>query len=160
MMWAIFYGSFDSMFWGLKCLPLYVGVGSPDWGLKYPYICRCWVILLGFKVNRPICGCWIIWLGIEVSPPICGCWVTWDFYSILTPYIIPYNGHHTYELFPSQTTKMGPLSFFFKHQTTNPWSSSKIIVGKGLLVVLGLVGGAITLVSIKSWIAWRGYNTC
>ena len=34
VMWAIFDGSFGLVSWGLKCLPLYVDVGSFDWGLK------------------------------------------------------------------------------------------------------------------------------
>ena len=34
VMWKIFAGSFRSMSWGLKCLPLFVDVGPFDWGLK------------------------------------------------------------------------------------------------------------------------------
>ena len=34
VIWAISIGSLVSVSWGLKCLPLFVDVGSLDWGLK------------------------------------------------------------------------------------------------------------------------------
>ena len=56
VMWEIFDGSFDSVSWGLKCLPLYVDVGSFDRGLKFLHM---WMLdhLMGFEVSPSICGC-------------------------------------------------------------------------------------------------------
>ena len=34
VIWAIFDGSFRSVYWGLKYLPPYVGVGSFNWDSK------------------------------------------------------------------------------------------------------------------------------
>ena len=42
------------------------------------------------------------------------------------------------------------FTFFFSHQTINPQSFPKLWLGKRLLVMIGLVGGAIALLSIKS----------
>ena len=42
------------------------------------------------------------------------------------------------------------FTFFFSHQTINPQSFPKLWLGKRLLVMIGLVGGAIALLFIKS----------
>ena len=75
-MWAIFVWSLGSVFQGLKCLPLIVGVWLFTWGLKcLPPFAGIELDSWSLKCLPPFMGIWLFTWGLKCLPPFTDVWL-------------------------------------------------------------------------------------